>query len=94
LFRVAGAGSAARLGWLTADDLLGRAERGRAAWLRSVLEKGPAWAIEVEAWAAAAGISRRTLLRAKADLGALSERRGGAWLWRLPDPAPMPDSRG
>ena len=30
------------------------------------------------------GVSERTLMTAKKNLGVLSERRGGQWYWKLP----------
>lgn len=35
--------------------------------------------------AKAMGISERTLMIAKKNLGVISEKRGGQWYWRLPE---------
>ena len=91
-----------RLSWvgtnkLSGADLLqappadeGRGARGEAAeFLRTVLQDGPRPAVEVFSEAAGLGIARKTLKRAKSDLGVRSDRRGGAaaggsWWWSLP----------
>ena len=86
-----------------ADELLAavttseeRTERDDAAeFLRVELEDGPRPARDVKASARDAGISERTLARAKSQLGVRSERvgesgrGGGHWEWslRLPPPA-------
>ena len=51
--------------------------------LRNLLDK-PAPAEETLRRITAAGISERTLMTAKKNLGVLSEKRGGQWFWRLP----------
>lgn len=51
--------------------------------LRNLLDK-PAPAEEILRRITAAGISERTLMTAKKNLGVLSEKRGGQWFWRLP----------
>ena len=51
--------------------------------LRNLLDK-PAPAEEILRRITAAGISERTLMTAKKNLGILSEKRGGQWFWRLP----------
>jgi putative DNA primase/helicase len=64
----------------------------RADFLRDVLEAGPLPTKEIEAEAKDAGISWRTIKRAKKDLGVEAYRepsaegamRGGQWWWRLP----------
>jgi AAA domain len=89
-FRIIGAGAAARLEWLAddamieADDLVRPTEPARAGWLRAMLAKAPRKAAEVESQAAQAGISWRTLQRAKADVGVLSEKWKNEWYWLLP----------
>ena len=51
--------------------------------LRNLLDK-PAPAEEILRRITAAGISERTLMTAKKNLGVLTEKRGGQWFWRLP----------
>ena len=51
--------------------------------LRNLLDK-PAPAEEILRRITAVGISERTLMTAKKNLGVLSEKRGGQWFWRLP----------
>ena len=51
--------------------------------LRNLLDK-PAPAEEILLRITAAGISERTLMTAKKNLGVLSEKRGAQWFWRLP----------
>lgn len=51
--------------------------------LRNLLDK-PAPAEEILRRITAAGISERTLMTAKKNLGVLSEKRGAQWFWRLP----------
>ncbi len=57
--------------------------------LNEVLSEGPLPATDVIKLAAAAGVSKRTLDRAKAQLDVRSRKVGGgpraAWLWELPD---------
>lgn len=50
--------------------------------LRNLLDK-PAPAEEILRRITAAGISERTLMTAKKNLGVLSEKRGAQWFWRL-----------
>jgi putative DNA primase/helicase len=59
-------------------------------FLREVLSVGPISANEVFRQAAEVGIARRTLTRAKADVGVETKRSGGTgasghWEWSLPD---------
>lgn len=58
-------------------------------WLREVLDAGPVASKEVEAAAKAAGLSMRTLKRAKESIGVESFKEGfgrdAVWHWRLPD---------
>ena len=83
---------------LPVDDAL-RATDGRGAgqkvapaqeeaeqFLRTVLASGPIPAKEVRADADSAGISWRTVARAKARLGVASNKDGmsGGWMWALP----------
>jgi RecA-family ATPase len=85
---------------MTADDLLAAeandeaptSEKGRAAtFLRDMLASGPITSKEIEERAAAEGISKRTLDRAKSKLQVKSRRiiedDTPVWYWRLPDPA-------
>jgi hypothetical protein len=58
-------------------------------WLQAELANGAALVDEVQQSAAAAGISERTLKRAKQELGVVAEKEeglfhGGKWKWRLP----------
>jgi hypothetical protein len=61
-----------------------------ASFLRELLHDGPVASKQVEADAKANGIAQRTLWRAKADLGILTERaktqdgKTAAWYWMLP----------
>lgn len=100
-YRLESAGTAARVVWdttpvsISADDLLAaqasgedRTARGEAAdFLRSALGEGPCPADEVRREARKAGISDRTLDRAKAALGVTASREGfgsgGVWKWAL-----------
>jgi AAA domain-containing protein/DnaB helicase-like protein len=81
----------------TASDLLGapageaRTERDEAMdFLREELASGPQPVKEVQAGARSAGVSTRTLERAKAALGVKAQREStgqggpGRWLWALP----------
>lgn len=52
-------------------------------WLSELLSKGPISAADVIAAAAANAIPERTLNRAKASLGVVTERHGNVWVWRL-----------
>jgi len=65
-------------------------------FLRSILADGPMWARQVHGEAHEAGISERTLKRAKAALGVKSEHQGGLgheghWQWTLPKSATPPN---
>jgi hypothetical protein len=96
---------ALRVGWIgesthTAESLLAAprddedkgAEQEAVEVLRSVLESGPVVAEEVKRDARRAGISDRTLSRAKAILGVKSRKVGftgkGVWQWFLPCHSP------
>jgi hypothetical protein len=101
-FRVVEAGKGVcRVEWCgscdwTADELLrppeGPDERGALAEactvLRELLKGGPRLARDCREEARAAGVTERTLARAKRRLGAISERVGfgaaGEWFWSLP----------
>mgnify|MGYP000921596360 FL=1 len=54
-------------------------------WLRDFLAAGPVPSAKVANEADRAGIAKRTLHRAKRDLGIVSCREGAAWAWALPD---------
>ncbi len=82
----------------TARELLGDAEivadspRDDAAqWLTEMLGNRSVPVKAIKAEASAAGVSWRTIERAKAELGVIAERMssgntgGGHWEWRLPD---------
>lgn len=101
-----GGGCQPRLHWLgpvglTAEELYTTREpesqrpRERAAeWLRRELAGGARRAAELITGAAAAGITRRTLKRAKKDLGVESEQVGKdgttEWLWSDPEAVAWP----
>jgi hypothetical protein len=55
------------------------------AFLRINLAHGPVESKNLEASAAEAGISARTLDRARSDLSVVPEQRDGKWWARLPD---------
>jgi hypothetical protein len=79
---------------LSAADLVARRKgaRGPGAckieeaidWLTLALGGGPRSASEVRSDARRAGISDRTLDRAKVELGVISEKTGSGWSWHLP----------
>jgi hypothetical protein len=97
--------SALRIGWIgesahTAESLLaaprddedGGAVQEAVEVLRSILESGPVAAEEVKRDARRAGVSDRTLSRAKGILGVKSKKVGftgkGVWQWFLPCHSP------
>jgi hypothetical protein len=55
-------------------------------FLAGLLAGGPVSSADVEEAATANGISRRTLFRAKADLGIAAKKSGDGWTWQLPAP--------
>jgi hypothetical protein len=58
-----------------------------AEFIREKLKDGPIPALDIEQEALHAGLSKRTLARAKKDVGVISERPGGVgtkWVWSLP----------
>ncbi len=73
------------------EDLLGAGNAAEpatardeaAAVLRDILADGPVSATEATARAIAAGISERTLSRAKSDLGVKSDKDANGWVWSL-----------
>jgi hypothetical protein len=79
---------------LSAADLVARRKAARgpgackteeaADWLTLALAGGPRLAREIYSEAERAGVSERTLDRAKGELGVVSERTGSGWFWRLP----------
>src|SRR3989344_794561 len=86
------------VGWLpdpvdlSADDALlqagtddsGKEMKEAADWLRQQLRDGPVEVKAIEQAAKASGISNRTLQRAKAHIGARSDKGGhGGWSWVL-----------
>ncbi|MDP9381368.1 MAG: AAA family ATPase [Chloroflexota bacterium] len=75
---------------LNADDLLNPkqedGEESRAvAWLNDTLEEGPVLQEVIKATAEGAGISWRTLERAKSSLGVKSKKDGKKWAWYRQD---------
>jgi len=67
-------------------------ERNEAVeWLREMLADGPRVAREIIAEAKEAGISKRTLDRAKRPAGVVSEKlQNGQWVWKLEDCQVLP----
>ncbi len=93
LYRIKSFGGVARVAWegtcdLTADQVLqAPRERPRDAaqdFLREQLEDGPKGQKELLRLAEAAGLTERTLDRAKRALDVESVRTGTVWEWRLP----------
>jgi hypothetical protein len=91
---------------LSANDLVGDVKQtlDPRSWLREALSGGPRRATDLVSEATAAGLSERTLFRAKQALAAVSVQRREAgrpvWYWALPDRqsfaaadvlAPLPD---
>ena len=56
-------------------------------FLTDILANGPVPATEIEDAANGNAISKRTLERAKRELGITAEKKNGQWYWRLPDAA-------
>jgi hypothetical protein len=54
------------------------------AWLASLLSAGPVKVCEITTAAQAAGMSMRTVERAKRRLGIKADRSGKGWCWSLP----------
>jgi hypothetical protein len=54
------------------------------AWLTSLLSAGPVKVREIATAAQAAGMSMRTVERAKQRLGIKADRSGRGWCWSLP----------
>lgn len=67
------------------DDAKGARDEA-ADWIEMALAKGPVKAIQLIEEAKENGITKRTLVRAKQELGVLSRKRAfdGAWEWELP----------
>lgn len=78
-----------------ADDLVDpegetpSAREEAAAFLREQLDAGPVAARAILARARDAGISERTLKRAKKQIGAVSEKGEDGWSWVLPPDNPI-----
>jgi putative DNA primase/helicase len=85
---------------LDADEVLSAQNKGEAfskakAFIKDFLAEGPRDASDVSDTADAAGISQRTLDRAKAELGVESRKKStGRWEWSLPDGQPKDASKG
>lgn len=85
---------------VTSDEVISDAETRTAMdeateWLQDILADGPVDAKEVHKQARDAGISERTLRRAKRPAGVVSESNRaetgiGGWMWRLKDPSINP----
>ena len=76
--------------WLTPDEVTGTTPGSAAArWLDLVLRRGPKAAGDVKAEAAAAGLTERTLWRAKRSLAVVAKRYYGQWYWCLPGDDPV-----
>jgi putative DNA primase/helicase len=101
-YRIADSGAGPYIEWeadainITADELLnGTADDGDGSrandakqWLTDLLLSGPVTVKEIQAGAKAAGLSWRTVERAKAAMGAIASHDGGAggagkWVWKL-----------
>jgi hypothetical protein len=108
-YRTAKSGDVVVVEWLgeskyTARDTVSDAREDRSALeeakdaLRTILADGPLWVKEVIQAARQAGVSKRTLDRAKRALGVRTRKKGGGWLsrwtWELPgeDLPPQPDN--
>lgn len=67
-----------------------------AAFLRVELSRGPRPVTELKAAAKDAGLSWRTVERAKKEMGVEARKRGfaGPWCWELPDDASSEPARG
>jgi putative DNA primase/helicase len=87
------------------DELIALLDAGAArrggkheaeSFLRGALRDGPELQQSIEARALAAGISERTLQRAKDSLGVRSHKRGlvGPWEWSLPGEVAPKDATG
>ena len=87
---------------MTAADLVRRrtakgpdpaAKENAAEWLAAELLNGARKATEIKILAEKAGISERTLKRAKADLGVVAKQVSGqshgGWTWELPSRSPL-----
>lgn len=57
---------------------------GAKDWLVEILRHGPVDAKEIERLAGIGGHSRRTMKRAKKELGVLSRKVGNTWVWEFP----------
>lgn len=53
-------------------------------WLRNIIGTEGHLATEIFEAAKAAGISEKTLRRAKTELGVVSEKSASGWFWRMP----------
>jgi len=60
-------------------------------WLQDALKEGPMRAQELIQRARAAGLSERTLARAKLGVAESIQLRSGEWIWRLLAPLEAPD---
>jgi hypothetical protein len=99
VFRVVAAGDSSKVEWLgeseeTADSLAaGRAERPNGAlqeaveFIKDLLKDGRVASKVMEEEAKGAGISMKTLNRAKRSLGIRPKRIGDGWWWLPPDDA-------
>src|SRR5262245_3338927 len=65
------------------EDML-KPAAGADAWLETLLRTGPMNVRDIEAAAAGAGMSMRTVERAKKRLGIKADRVGKGWCWSLP----------
>ena len=75
----------------SADDLVRdqrhqRAEKRQSAeeWLADRLASGPVSSTTIQAEAERAGVTERTLWRAKKELGVDAIKNGATWVWQLP----------
>jgi hypothetical protein len=74
---------------MTSDELMGQGNQQQLdvayAWLAAQLSTGPQTVVNLQLAAMMAGISERTLRRAKKSLGVVSDRDGTGWRWSLPE---------
>jgi hypothetical protein len=74
--------------WLSAADVIRSTATSVSRWLSQLLERGPKKSDRVKAEAAAAGISERTLWRAKQSMRVMAKKYYGNSYWCLPGQDP------
>jgi len=72
-------------------DERGEKTKEASAWLREQLQTGGVESDEIKARAEAAGISNKSLWRAKKSVGVKARKSGysGGWVWYMPDEGPV-----